>query len=240
MRVAATGRQHLTGSWEVKLAKGRKRKMGKRTASGQLSRSKTERAKRGQQDVRAVALKQPHRAWLGETRRADQRAESEIGRLCLAGRLTEAEYWAGERWRQLVHDFHRVMATPMTTCSALARMVAEQVGKEDVAGEVGAAERPESEEERRERVLDHHRKAMSTIRRLGDMARPAFTVMENAVLHDRGVETAADLDALRAGLSQLARLWHLTDPTEERPIRSHRGDKATWDHEEKEINIILR
>ncbi|MBS9476223.1 hypothetical protein [Ancylobacter radicis] len=190
--------------------------------------------------MRSVALQQPHRAWLGETRRADQRAESEIGRLCLAGRLTEAQYWAGERWMQLVHDFHRVMATPMSTCSAMARMVAEPVGKEDVAGEVGAAERPESEEERRDRVLGHHRKAMITIRKLGDMARPAFTVMENTILHDRGVESDADLEALRLGLSQLARLWRLTDPTEERPIRSHRDDTATWDHEEKEINIILR
>lgn len=218
------------------VAKGRKRKEGKRTASGQLSRSKGERAKRGQHDVRSVALAQPHRAWLAENRRTDQRAESEIGRLCLGGRITEAQYWAGDRWARLIGEFHQVLATPMPTGSMLGRMVADPV-RGDREGDVGAAERPETEEERRERVLVQHDGAMRALRRLGVDSRDVFAAMESIVIHGRPAGEQKDLDALRAGLTQLARLWRMEMPTEGR-IRAECGERSRWQHEEKVLDII--
>ena len=222
------------------MAKGRKRKSGKRTASGRLSRSKSERAKRGIQDVRAVALQQPHRAWLGESRRADQRAESEVGRLCLAGRISEAEYWVAERWRRLILEFHQVLASPVCTGSPLSKILPTYVEAGDVAGECDAAECAESEEERRERVLVQHRAAMRAIGRLGADAREVFTSLEAIVMHGRAAGEEYSLRALRAGLAQLGRLWRITESDDDRPLRGSRSEKPRWDHEVREVIIVRK
>lgn len=63
--------------------RGRKRKSGRRTASGALARP--------QVDYRAMAEDWPHRKSLPEALRASELAESEIGRLCLVWRIHEAK-----------------------------------------------------------------------------------------------------------------------------------------------------
>lgn len=217
--------------------RGRKRMAGQRTKSGQLGRSKAAKEERGVGDVRGVAMQQPHRVWLGDTRRLDQRAVSEIGRMFLAGRLTEAEYWAGERWRRLIQDFHIVLATPMPAGSPLGLMVASKVDGEE---ESGTAERPETDEERRDRVLVQHKAAMACLRKSGD-ARAVLGEMERAVYHD---VACGDFQALKIGLGALAKLWRMSELEEDGParVRGHvgKGDKPRWEHEEKEVTIVYK
>ncbi|MDR6953802.1 hypothetical protein J2X65_003165 [Ancylobacter sp. 3268] len=214
--------------------------MGKRTPSGKLSESTDERAKRGLGDVRSVVMSQPHRAGLGKDRRMDQRAATAIGRLFMTGRIDEAEYWAAERWFRLIGEFHQIMATPITTTTVLGTMAAGDRGDRD--GDVGAAERPETEEERRERVLGHHGSAMNILRGTSDH-RAVFRTLEAVVLYDCPIGGEAELIVLKEGLSALARFWRLRSPPkadEELPVRvaGHRYDRPVWPHEERIVNIV--
>ncbi len=157
---------------------------GKRMASGSFLQTIAAREARGHGDVRAVALSQPHRAWLGETRRDDHRAECEIRRLLLADHLTQVEGWAAERWRNIIREFHIVLATPMNTMSALTQMVTSSIDPDAWrSGESGSTELPETEEDKRDRVLARHGAAMSRLRRCGDAA-AVFSEMERVVIHE--------------------------------------------------------
>ncbi|MBS7532111.1 hypothetical protein KHC28_00330 [Ancylobacter sonchi] len=224
------------------MAKGRKRKTGKRTPSGKLSESKAEKARRGLGDVRSVAMAQPHRAAVGKDRRLDQRAATELGRLFMIGRIDEAQYWAGERWFRLIGEFHQIMASPITNTTILGTMAAGDRGDRD--GDVGAAERPETEEERRERVLGHHGSAMSVLRKTADH-RAVFRTLEAVVLYDCPIGGEPELVVLKEGLSVLARFWRLRSPPkadEELPVRvaGHRYDRPAWPHDVRIVDIVVR
>lgn len=52
-----------------------------------------------------IAKQQPHRRDLDESDRLDEKAECPLGRLRLKGDITEAEYQAGVRWRNLYHSW---------------------------------------------------------------------------------------------------------------------------------------
>lgn len=219
--------------------RGRPRKAGKRMASGKLSQTIADRDARGLGDVRAVALSQPHRAWLGETRRLDQKAESEIGRQLLTEKITEVEYWAAERWRNIIREFHIVLATPMNTMSALGQMVTSSIDPDAWrSGESGSTEMPETEEDKRDRVLAQHGAAMSWLRRCGDAA-AVFSEMERVVIHDLPVN---DLKTLKRGLQELAKLWRMKEPDDDTVNRicGQRGERPTWDHDVKEVAITYR
>lgn len=228
--------------------KGRKRKEGRRTRSGKLSEANAERAARGLRGVMDVALSHPHRAWLGKGRRSDQLAENALGRLLLAGKITESEYWAGDRWRKLVGEFHQVLAAPVMPGSAMGQMVADEVDSDsrNRSERSGTAAQRETDEERRERVLVQHSAAMNAIRRLSDK-RQVFAVMESVVLRDAEVDFAL-LQILKAGLGQLARLWRMErprDPMEEKHgpkprVRAQRTDRPLWGHEERELDITYK
>ncbi|WP_428031507.1 hypothetical protein [Ancylobacter sp.] len=228
--------------------KGRKRKDGLRTRSGKLSEANAERAARGLQGVMNVALSQPHRAWLGKGRRGDQLAENALGRLLLADKITESEYWAGDRWRRLVGEFHQVLASPVMPGSSMGQMVANEVDKDSRSREErsGTDVGTETEEERRERVLVQHGAAMNAIRRLPDR-RQVFVVMEGVVLREGAVDEDG-LAALKAGLGQLARLWRMErphDPLEaahgaKPKVRAYREDRASWPHDERELHISYK
>lgn len=208
--------------------KGRKRKAGNRTASGQLSRSMSAILDRGE---RELAMMQPHRAWLPEASRLDQRAESELGRLHLAGHISEPQCWAGERWRGIVAEYRRFLATPVTSGSTLGQMVANNVGPDDWrSGESGKSERPETDEEKRARVLTQHGAALRAI------PRSSFLVMEAVVILDRTLDPA-QLPALQIGLSALAQLWRMTDDVP-RSVRGSRSERPSWVHDEKEVKIV--
>lgn len=165
----------------------------------------------------------------------DQRAESAIGRMFLTGAISEAQFWASDRWKSIVAQFHVVLATPMTTGSTMGLMVAPGVGQEE---ESGKAERRETDIEMRDRVLDQHKAAMQAIRAL-DASALVFAVLETVVLRDQPCG-AQMIFHLRKGLDALGNLWGLSNDADYRPVRSKRYDRAAWDHEEKEVMIIYR
>jgi hypothetical protein len=76
----------------IKRRKGRPRKSGHRYRNGNL-RPSSEPAV----SPAAIAATQPHRAGLGD-HAADQKAESELGRLALRGQITGLQYLAGQRY----------------------------------------------------------------------------------------------------------------------------------------------
>ena len=76
-----------------KRRKGRPRKPGHRYRNGNLRPSSHEPAV----SPAAVAATQPHRAGLGDCA-ADQKAESELGRLALRGQISALQYLAGQRY----------------------------------------------------------------------------------------------------------------------------------------------
>jgi hypothetical protein len=76
-----------------KRRKGRPRKSGHRYRNGNLRPSSHEPAV----SPAAVAATQPHRQGLGD-RAADQKAESELGRMALRGQISALQYLAGQRY----------------------------------------------------------------------------------------------------------------------------------------------
>ena len=84
--------------------RGRKRKIGHRHPGGELVRV--------QFDIRELATLQPHRVWLPEEKRMDQKAASPLGCLNLLGVLTDAQYAAGVRYAVVVGKYRAVIETP--------------------------------------------------------------------------------------------------------------------------------
>lgn len=213
---------------------GRKRKVTGREPSGAPQRAC--RAER-RDAVMGTAMEQPHRRWLPEASRLDQRAESALGRLFLAGLITEPECWAGERFRTLLREFHVVMASPVTVSTA-AVMVANGVETPAEADHL-AAERPETEEERAERVLRMFGSAKQRLSRLecgGRAVRDIDALVMRDVVPHR-------LDAVRAGLRALAKMWHMDDVQEDYLRRSEgyrSGTRPEWPHEECEVEIVYK
>jgi hypothetical protein len=90
--------------------RGRKRKIGLRHPGGDLVRP--------QFDVRSLASLQPHRVWLPEEKRMDQKAASPLGCLNLLGVLSDAQYLAGVRYAVVVGKYRAVIETPRATAGA--------------------------------------------------------------------------------------------------------------------------
>jgi hypothetical protein len=84
--------------------RGRKRKIGLRHPGGDLVRSQCE--------AHSLANLQPHRVWLPQEKRLDQRAGSPLGCLNLLGVLTDAQYLAGVRYAVVVGKYRAVIETP--------------------------------------------------------------------------------------------------------------------------------
>jgi hypothetical protein len=84
--------------------RGRKRKFGRRSASGALARARI--------DFSELAALQPHRIWLPREKRFDQKAASPLGCLNLLGVLTDAQYSAGVRYAVVVGKYRAVIETP--------------------------------------------------------------------------------------------------------------------------------
>jgi hypothetical protein len=83
---------------------GRKRKAGRRTASGQLAREHVNYA--------ALAALQPHRRDLPLEVRLSQDATTEIGRLFLWKRITEEQYLAGQEYERRIGAYRATIAGP--------------------------------------------------------------------------------------------------------------------------------
>src|SRR5260370_13274864 len=90
--------------------RGRRRKIGLRHPGGDLVRPRF--------DVRSLATLQPHRVWLPEEKRMDQKAASPLGCLNLLGVLSDAQYLAGVRYAVVVGKYRAVIETPRATAGA--------------------------------------------------------------------------------------------------------------------------
>ncbi|MGA0561711.1 hypothetical protein ACO2RV_04620 [Ancylobacter sp. VNQ12] len=211
-----------------------------------------------------MVFDQPHRRWLADAQRRDQQAESEIGRLHLSKQISEAQYWAADRYRSLVAQFRLVMATPMQTCTALGHVVANPVDEDAWRrGESGKAERPESDEEMRKRVLKQHGGVLGVLRELDD-GREISRVLDAIVIDDRPCSSRAllvsrqgprtgvamperiirkgELTLLKRGLSALCGLWHMQEDAagHKRPVRvlGTAQERQAWGREEKEVHFV--
>lgn len=168
-----------------------------RTKAGRLSRSKEAQ----QQDIEmnmAVALAQPHRAWLPKTARLDQLAESELGRLYLGEAITETELWAGQAWQRLVNQWRSVIAAPRDSGSAAGRMIGDAFANCEVPSDT-----PEA---RKAWVTARYENALAALHRLQDGLDVA-AVVNRVVMQD--AMPAGALGLLRAGLQALAAHWRM-------------------------------
>jgi hypothetical protein len=84
--------------------RGRKRLSGARHPGGELVRVKV--------DYRALAAQQPHRRWLPEPVRLDQKADTPFGALNLINVITDAQYEAGQRYAYIVGQYRASIGTP--------------------------------------------------------------------------------------------------------------------------------
>lgn len=94
----------------IRNRKGRKRKSGRRTPSGQLATPKI--------DYRGLVACQPHRNWLPVALRESERAESVLGCLNLLKRISDHDYAAGRRFAVIVGAYRSVIGTPRGTVGA--------------------------------------------------------------------------------------------------------------------------
>jgi hypothetical protein len=83
---------------------GRKRKSGHRYSNGQLMREPRD-------SPLLVAGALQHRKGL-EAAVLDQRAESELGRMCLRGRIYDYQYDAGQRYATVVNAYRSTIKAP--------------------------------------------------------------------------------------------------------------------------------
>lgn len=111
------------GTIALRNRRGRKRKQGRRSpVTGDLVKA--------QVDYRAMAGEQPHRVILPERFRLDHRAGTVLGELLLTGQLNPhgrdgkpseralALYEAGARFRNIVGNYHAIIAVPRGTAGA--------------------------------------------------------------------------------------------------------------------------
>ncbi|HEY6256978.1 MAG TPA: hypothetical protein VIY51_14420 [Xanthobacteraceae bacterium] len=90
--------------------RGRKRKFAPRHPGGDLVRREPQ--------VICLAMLQPHRVWLPEEKRMDQKAASPLGCLNLLGVLSDAQYLGGLRYAVVVGKYRAVIETPRAVSGA--------------------------------------------------------------------------------------------------------------------------
>lgn len=101
----------MHGSMEiVVIRKGRKRRIGAREKNGRAQRD------RGT-DPKTIAAGHPHRSEVPEAVRHDPKAESVMGRLCLNGWITDEQYQAGVKYRDIVMRYRAIIDAPRESVS---------------------------------------------------------------------------------------------------------------------------
>jgi hypothetical protein len=88
--------------------RGRKRKVGLRHPCGTL-------VQRAELEAKSFAALQPHRVWLPQEKRLDQKAASPLGCLNLLGVISDIQYLAGVRYAVVVGHYRAVIESPRAT-----------------------------------------------------------------------------------------------------------------------------
>lgn len=173
---------------------GRKRKYGRRQPNGQLSR---ERAVQ-REDILATVRSQPHRRRFGKNF-TDQKAECELGRLCMDGIIVDTQYRAGEGYRALVIAMRRAIMAPSPDPTSMdmnggARATAANM---DDRGDNAA----------RSRYAD-------AFCALADAGRDAVLAVNDIAIYDKPrKEMRGTFADLRAGLNALDRFFSIVGKT---------------------------
>ena len=211
---------------------GRKRKNGvKRQPNGQPSRAGSS-AK-----IMNVALEQRRRMGLDGAKARDQRAESPVGRLALAGRISDPEWEAAECLRARRHAFIAELARPVRLADLASgvtdghemggprsggagcwsmvgeRLRSEDLGRSEAAPSRGQHQaRPETLAERRDRVLRQWAEAEADLLAAVGGSRGAFALVTSVVCDLREPEGEAAIAWLKHALGELARRRRIADP----------------------------
>lgn len=192
---------------DLKRRAGRKRKGGKRHPGGQLIKP--------QIDLKTRTSRQPHRRGLKDELRADERAESPLGRLMLREAINNDEYDAGARYAFLVGEYRATIGAPRTGAGSgrgfecLAVVIADLLGKPgSLRGSCG--------DEESCACLRRRKRYEDAFEALGDAGRGALMAVNRVSV--QGAEPAAEeIVYLVAGLRALARHFGLTGG----PRRAH-------------------
>lgn len=166
---------------------GRKRKRGYREPNGRLQRH---------EDVFATVRAQPHRRRYGDAFR-DQRAECELGRLFMDGKIEGAQYQAGVMYRAVVLAMRRAIMAPNPFPGSI-----------DILSGISAASHRNDNND----AGDNHARSIyaDTFRSLTDAGRPATLATNDIVVHDKALnEARGTVTDLLHGLNILARHFGL-------------------------------
>ena len=162
---------------------GRKRKKTAREPNGRAQRD------RGI-DPKAIAQLQPQRRLVPANVAHDPKAECVMGRLCLNGWITEAQYQAGVKYRAIVMRYRAVIEAPRSSEASMAGVI---------VGPWGGSSMTE------ERAIEIRNEYMR-----------AFEAMDGAVARDVAhlilERQAFVLRKAKCGLTQLAEYYGLTKP----------------------------
>lgn len=228
-----------------------RRKQAIREPNGRISRAKANRnftaPSATAEDVRAVALAQPHREavarvkqgeknWKQDKRRRDQKAGSAIGLLYLSGMLhptmaekgendrADARYEAALIYQQVMAEVGQIFGPPPLRDSILGKISASDEDAVLLAGGLVENHRDEEPHDRRRRVgaalagVAHALSRVATSRGIADD-------LDACVLHDKA---PSSLQGLLLCLDALVTHWRIgagqTKPEPSRP-RSRAFDK---------------
>lgn len=144
-------------------------------------------------DPRAVAQLMPHRRLVPADVAHDPKAESLLGRLCLNGWITEAQYDAGKRYRDIVIRYRAVIDAPKPDERSLSGVIVGPWG--------GSGAMDDEEAVRRKAMYDAAFIAVS------DSGQRAARAVARCAVHDRREFELVDL---RCGLSALVLHFRLT------------------------------
>ena len=185
------------------MARGRKRKPGKRTACGKLS------AEESRREAMATVLEARQRHFgVTAAQARDQRLCSALGRLAFTGAITQEQYEAGQKFGEVYHRHHVVTGMPLPSPSSVSGLMA-------ASGHYAGSGEPASTE-LIERVRRRYDEALQVLARCDQVRSrlpgrpPSGLVYRLACLdEDAGSLPQADLASLCHGLDELGELFGL-------------------------------
>ncbi len=92
-------------------------------------------------DPKAIAQLMPHRRLVPANVAHDPKAESELGRLCLNGWITEVQYQAGVKYREIVQRYRVVIDCPRSTEASMSGVIVGPWGASSIMDENEALRR---------------------------------------------------------------------------------------------------
>jgi hypothetical protein len=180
--------------------RGRKRKAGRRQPNGQPARDRAF----VREDVLSVVRRQPHRRRYGEAFN-DERAECELGRLCLEKFITESMYQAGVRYRRDAIAMRRALDAPTPDPKG---MDLQRAGK----GHDG-----EETKDQAKRAIEARSKYADAFSALKDAGGYAVYSVNDIVLWDRHrSDMRGSVSHLCAGLRLLMKHYGIVDQDDRR------------------------